>query len=181
MLKTLIKDVQTQLNNISLEVDSFVESTNLRCPTGCGACCYSPEIEAMPVEMLPLAELALTNSHINLETKQCPFFQPNPLNSSKGRCTAYNLRPSLCRIFPYGTSKDKKGGIKWNPCSKMVDKEGIERSRKVIENGKGLTYTIARQKLQDLQPSLAETMPINEALMSAMQYIKAKTCYDQTN
>lgn len=177
MPQNLIKDVQAVLEDISSRVDQIVQETNLHCPTGCGACCHSPDIEAMPVEMLPLAELAISQG-ITTKGTLCPFFQPHQLTNLKGRCGAYALRPSICRIFPYGTTKDKTGTVRWNKCSKMPESKEVEKTKTTILEGKTLNYTLAKQELQDLQPELSETMPINKALIGAMNYIKAKTCYN---
>ena len=172
----LITTVQEKLNEISTEVDAILQKTNLKCPTNCGSCCHSPNVEAMPIEMLPLAMYASEHG-VSATSSKCPFFKPAIGDQNKGRCTVYELRPSICRIFPYGHSNDKEGKVRWNPCSKMNDQQAITKMREIISAGEGITYSKAKQELQDIYPPLSTTMPINDALIVAKNHISAKQSF----
>jgi len=162
--------VQAKLDSIAAAVQRFATKAGLSCPTGCGACCHSPEVEAMPVELLPMANHILA-SGVNVETSglTCPMFRPDAQNKMLGRCGAYQFRPSICRIFPYGFSRDKNGGFRWRQCSKMENPAAsINAAIQDVLAGNGVSYEVARHSPQDLAPNMAETMPINAALSQAV-------------
>ena len=167
----IIELVQAELDRIAAGAQQFAANSGLSCPPGCGSCCLSPDVEAMPVEMLPMAKHIL-DSGLAVDTtgRQCPMFMPNPLNAKLGRCGAYGFRPSICRIFPYGFSRDKNGESRWRPCSQMTNPAaGVESATRDVFDGNGISYELARHDLQDLAPNMAARLPINEALAEAIQ------------
>jgi len=169
----IVEDVQAVLGGIAGEVQAFADRAGIACPAGCGACCHSPNVEAMPVEMLPMAKQIIESGVFpDTSGKTCPMFRAHPTNPSLGRCGAYHVRPSVCRIFPYGFSRDKNGEARWRPCSKMtVSPESLSVAMQDVASGHGISYERARLALQDLVPSLAERLPINEALAEAIQFL----------
>ena len=50
-----VKAVERIFNELEEEINNFKSLTNLHCLSGCGKCCTKPDIEASPLEFLPLA------------------------------------------------------------------------------------------------------------------------------
>ena len=104
------------------------KNSNLKCPEGCKECCYSREVEASPIELLPLAYFLLrTNFDRNIleklkekiDDKVCIFLYNDRSEKEKYGCTVYKLRPLICRLFGYYGVKNKYGQLKFSGCKVM--------------------------------------------------------------
>lgn len=105
---------------------------NYKCPAECnGACCRECNITLEESEFKriikqrkeikeTLEKNALISSEIIVgsEVKQYEFTaHPCPLLSEKGRCSTYNIRPTICRIYPFKVnSSTVPGNISVDAC-----------------------------------------------------------------
>jgi len=132
--------------NLDAQIASFQTATGLHCPEGCGQCCENPEIEATPLEMLPLAaELLrrgdarqwLDKAHRADHSGQCVFYRPDPLISGHGRCHLYLWRPVLCCLFGFAALPDKQGVPRLAICRqhKATMPETVAMSQVAIADG----------------------------------------------
>ena len=109
------KKIEALYLEMSKESQSFKEKYKISCVVNCGKCCKNPDIYSSPLEMLPLA-LHLVNSKTDEElltllekldmTEICAFYEN--LGGDSGRCTIYNQRSVVCRLFGWTHFKGKK-------------------------------------------------------------------------
>src|SRR6185295_15429071 len=105
-------------HKLEKETKQFQAETGLHCIAGCGRCCENPRIETTVAELMPLAfrlfqrgeESGWLDKANRSESKgQCIFYKPDPLIEGKGRCSVYQWRPLICRLFGFSAITDKKG------------------------------------------------------------------------
>ncbi|HEY9672003.1 MAG TPA: YkgJ family cysteine cluster protein [Waterburya sp.] len=161
--------------------DTFLVTTQLHCPSGCGWCCTSPDVEATPLEMLPIAfelfrrgegEVWIERTTREQEIKTCLFYQPNPLIPDQGRCQAYAMRPTICRLFGWSTATNKSGQPELIACTrhKALMPEVVACVAAAIANGlEAPNMAALSQQVANLDPELGrQRMPINQALRVAL-------------
>jgi len=177
----LASKVMASYAQIDQLIDGFVAATQLQCPTGCGWCCSSPNVEATPLEMLPLAlELFRRGEALGWlerltqdnETSTCLFYQPDPLVPENGRCQVYPWRPTVCRLFGWSTVTNKSGQPELLTCvrHKTVTPEVVTAAMDAIANGlEAPSMTELSQQVANIDPELGrQRMPINQALRVAL-------------
>ena len=54
-LPSKVASVKRVYRLLDKHIAQLQSDTGMHCPTGCGQCCKKPDIEASPVEFLPLA------------------------------------------------------------------------------------------------------------------------------
>src|SRR5262245_9757331 len=114
-MRELIDQVKGILSEIDAGTSSFARRSGLACPNGCGHCCENPQVETTVLEALPLAYWLLTRPEgVDLaseelsairaegERRRCIFYKPTAgSDPTLGRCTVYEERPGLCRLFGF--------------------------------------------------------------------------------
>jgi len=181
---SLIQDIKTYLTEISEYQTELMASAGFGCIEECGACCKSPQVEATPAEMLPLATELLKdpNWQKTLETLQsaeapCIFYRPTSPDGEMGRCSVYQMRPSICRLFGASAQKRKDGTLEFSTCVKQKKyfAAAIQNANKNINEKKDVTTMQdfgQKLKMQLLSyPNLAEPLPINQAAAKAMEHL----------
>jgi uncharacterized protein len=176
-----VMDSYAQIDRLT---DVFLSTTQLHCPVGCGWCCSSPDVEATPLEMLPLAvelfrrkeaELWLERLREEKETSTCLFYHPDRLVSGNGRCEVYQWRPTICRLFGWSTVTNKSGQPELLACSrhKAMMPKLVERATDAIANGWEAPNLVAlSQQVTNIDPDLGrQRMPINQALRVALERV----------
>lgn len=172
---------------MSVTFSEYQNSLALACPTECGACCLAPTIEASPLEMLPTA-IALFDQGRALQIlediesapgPQCIFYKKSSFDGSLGRCTSYETRPSLCRIFGVAARKDKVGNLELSIC-RVLKSEHRERYLNLSEEEikRAPLMSEWKYRIGALEEGLsAKDRPINEALMIALQKVLLTSQY----
>ena len=184
-----VKAVERVFAHLEIETKALSASTGMRCITGCGRCCMKPDIEASPLEFLPLAfswfiegkaeeklnELTSNSSGI------CLVFQPVHLSDRSGSCGDYAYRGLICRLFGYATSRDKNGARKLVTCN-LIKTEHPEAYQvavdKISNNEKIPSFINYYQKLSQIDFRLAnQMMPINAAIREALHEVMKHYSY----
>ncbi len=179
-----VLEVYARIDNL---IDSFHVSEQFRCPPGCGKCCESPDVEATLLEILPLAwHFYETNQadaiYDQLETETleehgaCIHYVADPDIKGNGRCTVYQNRPYLCRMFGFSTRYNKSSDIVPVFCKqhKSTWPEEIERISNRIQEGLSQlpNYQDLHYELYGIHPDLQrQRFPINIALKKAIEYL----------
>lgn len=185
-MRELAAQVMAVYGRVDGAIAAFQAVVPLACPAGCGACCTYPEVEATPLEMLPLAvelfrrgegELWLER----LETAAgpgagpCQFFAPDPLDpaSGRGRCTVYPWRPALCRLFGFATVMSKYGEPTLAVCARHREQvpDGVASAIAALaENPSCLpSFGAIAEQIIALDPSWGrDRLSINEAARVAL-------------
>lgn len=160
---------------------TFLATTQLHCPSGCGWCCASPYVEATPLEMLPLAfelfrrgegEVWVERIGGEHELNTCLFYQPDPFIPDRGRCQVYAMRPTVCRLFGWSTVTNKLGKPELLACvhHKAIIPEIVANATMAIANGLEAPNMVGLfQQVANIDPELGrQRMPINQALRVAL-------------
>ena len=122
--------------------EEFAARTKIKCREGCGQCCL------------------------------------NPKDQTLGRCQKYELRPSLCRLFGFAavSTKDSKhpalAACFWH---KRLQPDAVAAAQKSIDAGESVPlFADFRMRMFALAPtpSYSEIMPINRALMLAIEKVE---------
>lgn len=174
--------VEQLLTEISETTTKFEKSVTYKCREGCGACCLKPTIEAQVVEMLPMAKHIVDSGRFeevygklsDLDDGLCQMFQADSSGVEKGRCSAYEFRPSVCRLFGFSAVKKKVGPPELVNCNwqkKLFPAELSDAQRKV---NAGMDVPIISDysfRLQNIATSsiMVTLMPINKALKIALE------------
>ncbi len=183
--RRVIGELLQLFREVDEKAEGFKGLTGVNCPPLCGVCCRDSKVEATAAEMLPLAaELwarglaeewlqkleALPEGH-----ERCVFFSPSQDAPDNGRCSVYELRPLICRLFGFFTIKDKYGSYVYGGC-KIIKKEYPEKHQKakeLIEKGfKPSSMTDFSIRVSGISPDLGKKMlPINKAAKIALEKI----------
>ncbi|MBW4680721.1 MAG: YkgJ family cysteine cluster protein [Microcoleus vaginatus WJT46-NPBG5] len=169
---------------IDEETTAFQAVTGLQCPADCGRCCENPEIEATPLEMLPLAIELLRQGKAQQwlerlaalnERSVCVFYQSDPLIPGNGRCGVYAGRPAVCRLFGYATVKNKQGTPELAACRhhKQTVPAAVEIAKAAIIAGvPAPNFSDYGNEIANLDPNLGQMqMPLNQALKIALERV----------
>ncbi|RJQ66072.1 MAG: YkgJ family cysteine cluster protein [Desulfobacteraceae bacterium] len=173
----LVSHVLDVYSRIDQEIAAFQLKTGLRCPTGCGLCCPTADVQTTVIEMLPAAREILYRGESTpwLERIQaegidsvCVFYQKQSLPHAPGHCSMYTLRPSVCRLFGFAAVRDRLGAQKLAVCKhlKKSDPDAVAMACK--KQGEAPRYTDFSTMLLSLDLTRAHLMPINAALKEAI-------------
>lgn len=173
-----VKRVYASLDNAIAQLQ---QDSGLHCLSGCGECCKKPDIEATPLEFLPLAlqfydegraEIALEEIRQSKSTL-CYVFRPHVTNFG-GLCNEYPHRGLICRLFGFTARRNKEGQSELVTCKliKEQQKELYEQVVTDIRSGKKVPvmsdyYT----RISNIDPSLTQFYPINEAMVKAIETV----------
>jgi Fe-S-cluster containining protein len=178
----ILNKVEQLLVEISETTEKFAANVSYKCRVGCGACCMKPHIEAQVTEMLPMARYIIESGLFEdifeklsfSEQSGCLMFQAHSDGEEKGRCTAYEFRPSVCRLFGFSAVQKKSGPPELANChwqKKLYPTELLESQAKINAGMEVPIISDFRFKLQNLAPTAAmgTPMPINKALKIALE------------
>ena len=168
---------------IETETQTFAQASGLACPSGCGACCLSPRVEATELEMDVMAKhlIATGEAEIVLEKIQsagpsaaCVLYRPQPGNPAQGRCGHYAQRPTICRLFAFAAVKNKYGKAQLAACHVHLhtQPEVTARTKRAVEAGELVAplFETAANALLSIDPERGTIrLPINLALERSLQ------------
>lgn len=177
-----VKKVQTLFNQLEAEINSFSQTTGLRCIMSCGRCCIKPNIEASVLEFLPLAmdyylqgraeEMLQKLSEPNAT---CHVYTPLHIELGLGSCANYAYRGLICRLFGMSLSQRQGGALQLYTCKtiKETQQEEFERTTLMVnQTRKGPMVGYYYQQLTNIDPQLANLYyPINEATKKALELV----------
>lgn len=182
-----MRQVLEVYSRIDASIDAFSRSEGLRCPPGCGRCCENPDVEATVLEILPLAwqfyeEGRAEDVYMGLENQTseghtaCIHYSPDPFIQGNGRCTVYENRPFLCRMFGFSSRYDKNGQVSPVFCRqhKSTWPQEIESISQRVRQGLALlpNYRDLHYELYGIHPDLqSKRFPINLALKKALEFL----------
>ena len=176
-----VRAVEKVFQTLEKEIGEFQLSSNLKCKENCNLCCNKKDIQANPLEFLPLAyHLYISNQAYtflekledNNHNSICLLY--NPFNK-EGACSFYNYRSLVCRLFGYSAIIDKNENKTLVTC-KIIKTEQKSQYEQVQENiNKNLKVPMISKyymKLYSIDLKLATSYyPINEALKKAIETV----------
>lgn len=163
----------------------FAQQTGLACPEGCGRCCHSPEVETTVSDLFPLAlklfEFGVVGEILQRladrgDDSRCVLFNADSLNETLGRCSMYQWRPSICRLFGFAGRRDADGLPQFNACRihSQTMPETVSAAKQAVAD-----HRIALPILSDLAGKVhvvapggsCRPLPINVALRDAIHNV----------
>jgi Fe-S-cluster containining protein len=183
-MKTLtgkVRAVQRVYTKLDREISKVQLESGMHCLSGCGECCKKPDIDATPLEFLPLALKLYDDGKAesfleelqNNTSSTCHVFRPYVTNFG-GLCNEYPYRGLICRLFGFTARRDKEGKPEIVTCKLIKTHQEKEYQQAIdnIKNGKRIPimsefYT----RLASIDPSLAQFYPINKAMEVAVETV----------
>jgi len=156
----------------------------LLCPPLCGACCDNPEVEATVLEILPLAEevyrrkeeetvFSVLEEKRNQGDFRCMLYRPNPGFPGTGRCSYYEFRPLVCRLFGFAFRRNKFGNLEFSACKVMKERtpEAVHRAEIGISQGSDVpVYQESFMRIASMDSAIGyRRLPVNLALKEALE------------
>lgn len=175
------------------DVEGIVQKAGNSCPPLCGVCCFRHEVESTPLECYPVAHQLFHEGradeiykqiHIASETRSriCVLYAPDPMNPDHGRCSAYENRPLICRLFGYAASHNKYGQVRYMPCriaSQAAPDITGRVTTAILSVKEPPIFSDFFHRVADLKPDQGyRRMPINLALKEAIEQLSWK--YEST-
>jgi uncharacterized protein len=184
-----VQAVEKVFDNLEKDLASFKNATGIKCLSGCGMCCHSPEINATPLEFLPLAYdlykkglayLWLEEMQQN-DTPICKTFKPLKLHDDKGFCSQYKHRGLICRLFAFSANRNKHGQPTLATC-KTIKGEYPAEYKKAVDHidagGKVPIMTDYYHQLRSIDQDLGrQPIPINKAITEALKVVLSHYAY----
>lgn len=180
----IANQVKELYKKIDQQTENLAKITGLKCPPGCGKCCDNPDIEATPIEMLPIAlelfdkkqsQKWIEKAEAENWEGGCIFYQRDEFIAGNGRCSIYAFRPSVCRLFGFATVKNKQGTDEFAACRyhKEMMPEVVQKVKESIAGGMPMaSFPESAIQLSNIEPQLGnQRMPINQALKIAIHRV----------
>ena len=183
----MIDEIMGVMATADAAATAFVARHGLACPAGCGACCANPGVHVRVAEMLPAAAKLIANGEADafydaatLDPEgRCVFFVPEANRPERGRCSHYDVRPGLCRLFGTAVRHDKYDARHVATCA--ILRRGFEDAVAAAERDvaaaplndariRSLEFRALDAAVVEIagSTSLAEFLPINRALQAAL-------------
>jgi Fe-S-cluster containining protein len=161
----------------------FAAATGVRCPDRCGRCCRSPHVETTVADLLPLArELVgrgaawdvLERIAARGNDASCVLYAPDRDDPDRGRCSMYDWRPSICRLFGFAGRRDADGRPQLSACRVHAEHqpEVTAGARSDVAAGRIPLPLFAEASLEIASAApgfAARPRPINDALAEAVR------------
>ena len=174
--------VEGVLHELDDEIKKFQAWSSLGCKPGCGKCCTKPEIEATPLEFLPLA-IHIWNSgkagawldsfETQSENKICLVLNPQQLG--EGHCSEYIHRGLICRLFGFSARLNKYNKKELLTCSIIKTEQSVNyQAAQAGIMGDSPVPLIGNfySRMQYIDPILAnQFMPINKAIQQSLELV----------
>tara|TARA_R110000868_G_scaffold197846_4_gene444062 strand:+ start:463 stop:1047 length:585 start_codon:yes stop_codon:yes gene_type:complete len=188
-LRELSAQIDQEYTLMTNVFGAYQSSTKLSCPPLCGKCCNNPDIEATPIELLPLALELYDQGRLDEDFLKhldqldlCFSYRPKDGQPNLGQCQFYQQRPSVCRMFGIAGYRNKSNEIQLSTCSILKEQNG-ENYQKALEN-KNQAPVIGKwsTRVNVLEPTLGQRYyKLNLALKIIAQKILVLASYDQSN
>jgi uncharacterized protein len=184
-----IAAVKEVFQHLDEEISSFRSWSGLGCKSGCGKCCFKPDIEATILEFLPFAQYLHETDQAfewltkikSTESSICLIL--NPQQSGVGLCSIYEYRGLICRLFGFSARVNKYGKKELVTCQVIKEGQQQEYSQANEKIEKGSPVPVMNQhymRLLSIDPDLSrEFFPINEAIKRAIEVILHYHAYRQ--
>lgn len=186
-LRCISGEIDQAYEEMTKEFSTFQFQSGFICPDTCGKCCKNPDIEATPLEMLPMGFYLYDNNLIDEnfcskldQSAICTSYKFLNRNGDKGFCSHYSVRPSVCRMFGVAGYKSKNGEHKLSTCKvlKRGNSEKIYELEKRKEVAPLMSTWSTKIRLMDIQLG-SKYYPINQALKIVLEEILTLSIYEK--
>jgi Fe-S-cluster containining protein len=178
----IIEEIEKVFEELDAHLRSTAAVSGLKCPDFCGMCCRKSDIEASPIEFMPLAAWLYKTGKVNdflakLDHPKhdwCACFDPDAAARGEWGCQYYEHRGLICRLFGFGFRLNRENQPVLVTCK-------IMKSTKATAVAKATEIAAANpeempifsnyfMRLLAIDPDLAvPQMPINQAIRVAIE------------
>jgi uncharacterized protein len=177
-----VQAVEDVFHDLDETIAGFQNRSALHCLTGCGKCCFKPDIEATALEFLPFAHYLYQQGTAYdwfeklkaSDQEVCHIL--NPAQPGTGLCSEYLYRGLICRLFGYSARINKYGERELITCQiiKTEQRPAYEKTLEQIKNDGEMVPVMSHyyMKLHAIDPELARNFyPINRAIQKAIETV----------
>ena len=181
-LEEKVRAVESLFETLSEELDVFQAQAGFSCAVGCGKCCEKPGIPASPLEFLPWAFQSFLDGKAE-ETLEflskntldiCHLYKTLSVEGGSGRCSAYQHRGLVCRLFGYAAQRDKLGKLQLVSC-KILKGQSVAFQKTSVAINENLSVPVFSDyylKLAQIDFGLGQKiLPINKAMKVALEEV----------
>lgn len=180
-----VRSIRLIYSNLEKEIRRAASGLGIFCPETCGMCCEKKDIEATPLEFLPLAmhwfEKGIASDKLaELKERQdgvCICYKSFG-DEGFGRCGEYENRGLICRLFGYSVNPDRSGNMRLLSC-RLIKDSLTQRNLTLISSSVSFpVMTDWYKKLIQIEFSLGnQYYPINTAIIKAIETVLAYYAY----
>lgn len=183
-----VRAVEELFIRLDKDIASFQEWSGLHCVTGCGKCCFKPDIVATILEFIPFAHYLYKHSlaeswYTQLQSTQdtiCLIL--NPTQSGVGLCSEYMHRGLICRLFGFSARTNKYSKRELVTCQVIKTEfcESYSHTVNELENPQKAIPLMSQYHMQliSIDEDLARKhYPINEAIKKALEVVLSYYAY----
>ncbi|MEI6143009.1 MAG: hypothetical protein WCP85_27270 [Mariniphaga sp.] len=179
----IVSAVEGVYNELEEHLEKITSQTKMKCQQFCNICCNKIDIEASPIEFIPLAAYLYQTGQVDeflncLDESDkigyCVLFSPEAWREGKWACLQYEKRGLICRLFGYGYRLNREGIPELVTCKvlKEICPDEIAKARQLGIEKPDLVPLFSNyfMQLYSIDPNLGTTlMPINQAIRKAIE------------
>ena len=180
--KWIVDDVEKVFEELDAHLQRTAGESGLNCPSFCGLCCRKSDIEASPLEFMPLAAWLYKSGKIdefltrmdNPTHNWCVCFDPTASARGEWGCQYYEHRGLICRLFGFGFRLNRESLPVLVTCKimKTTRAEAVSKAAELAAaNPEEMPiFSNYFMRLLAIDPDLAvPQMPINQAIRVAIE------------
>lgn len=191
-IREFSQDLLKLYEEMSIEFSTYQRSTGLNCLEGCGRCCLNPEIEASVLEMIPFALKIHDENKLeywiekleNSDLSTCVLYEALSPGGEKGRCSSYNERPSVCRMFGVSGYYNKYQKLNLSVCKyiKNERRDLFEKLNSQADEASTPTLIHWSYRLTQLNPEIIkDKYPVSVAIKKALEKVALYAQYQESS
>jgi len=180
--KWIIEEVEKVFEELDDHLQSTAAVSGIKCPDFCGMCCRKADIEASPIEFMPLAAWLYKKGKVDdflakldhPEHQWCACFDPDATSKGEWGCQFYEKRGLICRLFGFGFRLNRENQPVLVTC-KIIKRTQTTAVAKAGEMALALPeempiFSNYFMRLLAIDPDLSvPQMPINDAIRVAIE------------
>jgi uncharacterized protein len=181
--KKIVSAVEKVFKELDEHIEAATSKTGMKCVNLCNACCMNTNIEASPIEFIPLAAWLYESKIVDEflirldksdETGYCVLFSPEAWKVGEWACLNYEKRGLICRLFGFGYRLNREGISEMVTCKVMKENcpEAVEKARQwgMEAPDEIPLFRNYSMQLYSINPDLAiNQLPINKAIRAAIE------------
>ncbi len=178
----IIDEVEKIFEELDAHLKTTAGQSGLKCPDFCGKCCRKSDIEASPLEFMPLAAWLYKTGKVDeflvkLDHPKhpwCACFDPDAAARGEWGCQYYEHRGLICRLFGFGFRLNREGLPVLVTCKIMKCTQSaavVKAGELAVDHPEEMPiFSNYFMRLMALDPELAvPQMPINQAIRTAIE------------
>ena len=178
-----VRAVERLFAQIDQSSKKFLEQVEVRCPQGCNKCCHGKNVSAAPLEFLPYAYHLyqtgrLEDKYWELKGKEgngCYLVEGDE-QSLTGKCSAYEYRGIICRLFGNCSLMNKNGEKLYSACSILKGQITDQEKFKSILQTSAPVYSDFYMRLRTIDNVNGGMLyPINIAILKSLEFVYNNT------